>query len=262
MYKYRTVFLSDLHAGAWGSKVGNATLFITRNEFEELHLVGDIFDFWAILRKIFWPEANNTFVQKVLRIARSGKNVYYEPGNHDEIMKRFDGYDFGNVHVRVHHIHITKDGKRYLVTHGDQFDLVVSQAKWLAKIGAVAYDKLIWLNHWVEIIRGWVGLPAWSFSKFIKHKVKRAVAYMNDYEEALAQVARDYKCQGIICGHIHHPEDKMIGDIHYLNCGDWVESLSVVVEHLNGRLEVLIFGAPGFKEGQCQATNVPDVNAL
>ena len=248
MARYRSVFISDVHAGAWGSKVKNCTLFITRNEFRELHLVGDIFDFWAIIRKMYWPEENNTFVQKVLRIARAGIDVYYEPGNHDESAKAFDGYDFGRIHVRVMHVHTTLTGKRYLITHGDQFDAVVTRAKWLSKAGAVAYEKLIWLNHWMNTIRNWLGLSAWSLSKFLKHKVKEAVRYMNDYEEALAQLAQDNGCTGIICGHIHHPEDRMIGDIHYLNTGDWVESLSAVVEHLDGRMEVLEFGPAGYKE--------------
>jgi UDP-2,3-diacylglucosamine pyrophosphatase LpxH len=237
--RYRTVFVSDIHIGAWGAKVKAATDFLSYNDFDELHLVGDVFDFWALLRKLHWPEENNTFVQKVLRKARWGTQVYYEPGNHDESVKRFDGFDFGNIHVRVKHIHTTASGKKYLIIHGDQFDAVVTRAKWLSKAGAVAYDKLLWINHWITIVRGWLGLPAWSFSKFLKHKVKEAVRYMNDYEEALAQVARDNGCTGIICGHIHHPEDRMIGDIHYLNTGDWVESSSAVVEHGDGRLELL-----------------------
>lgn len=236
---YRAVFISDIHIGAWGSQVNNATKFITYSSFDELHLVGDIFDFWAMLRKFYWSEDNNTFVQKILKISRTGIPIWYEPGNHDEAIKHFDGYDFGHIHIRTRQVHVTAGGLRYLVTHGDQFDAVVTRAKWLSQLGAWAYDKLLWLNHWVAIGRGWFNLPVWSLSKFLKHKVKEAVRYMNDYEEALAQIARDNDCVGIICGHIHHPEDRMIGDIHYLNTGDWVENQSAVVELTDGRLVLL-----------------------
>jgi UDP-2,3-diacylglucosamine pyrophosphatase LpxH len=237
--RYRSVFISDVHLGTRGCKADFLLDFLRSVESENLYLVGDIVDGWRLRRSWYWPQAHNDVVQKLLRKARKGTRVFYVPGNHDEFARAYVENDFGHVRLVHDAVHQTADGRRLLVIHGDEFDGVVLYAKWLALLGDSAYTLALALNHWFNMIRRKMGLPYWSLSKYLKHKVKNAVTFIAKYEEAMADEARRRGCDGVICGHIHHAEIRQIDGILYCNDGDWVESCTALVEHFDGRLEIL-----------------------
>ena len=176
-------------------------------------------------------------MQKILRKARKGTHVVYVPGNHDEAFRSFTNNDFGNIKIRKNDIHVTADNKRYLILHGDEFDGVVLYAKWLAYLGDRAYESAVNLNHHYNKLRKLLGLPYWSLSAYLKYKVKRAVEFIGNFEEAVVRRAHEKRVDGVVCGHIHTPEMRMIDGVHYCNDGDWVESCSALVEHPDGRFE-------------------------
>lgn len=238
-YHFRTVFISDLHLGTKHANTGAILDFLKRTECEHLFLVGDIIDNWALKRKWQWQQSHNDVIQKILRKARKGTRVTFIPGNHDEQFRDFAGQDFGVIKVRKSKIHKTATGKRYLVLHGDEFDGVVLYARWLAYLGDHAYGWAIFLNRYFNSLRRLVGLPYWSLSAFLKRRVKRAVEFVGNFEQAVVREARKHKVDGVICGHIHTPEMRTIDGIHYCNDGDWVESCSALVEHLDGRMELI-----------------------
>jgi UDP-2,3-diacylglucosamine pyrophosphatase LpxH len=187
----------------------------------------------------YWPQAHNDVVQKLLRKARKGARLVYVPGNHDEVLRDFYGTHFGGIEVVENAIHAGADGKRYLVTHGDQFDLVVQNARWLALAGDKAYDAAIGVNRVFNTVRRRLGFPYWSLSKWAKLKVKNAVNYIGDFEKALAAEARRYAVDGVICGHIHHAAIHDEFGVRYINCGDWVESCTAVAERRDGGFEII-----------------------
>ncbi len=236
---YRTLFLSDIHLGTRGSQAELLLDFLRYNESDELFLVGDIVDGWRLKSGWYWPQAHNDVVQKLLRKVRKGARVVFVPGNHDEFAREFVGMEFGGVEVIDHVIHETADGKKFLVVHGDQFDIVVRHARWLAHLGDWAYDFAIWTNTWFNVARRRLGLPYWSFSKWAKLKVKNAVSFIGDFEVMLAGEARKRGVDGVICGHIHHAVIRDIEGITYVNTGDFVESCTAIAEHHDGRLELL-----------------------
>lgn len=236
---YRTVFLSDIHLGTRGCKADLLLDFLRETECETLYLVGDIIDGWRLRKSWYWPQAHNDVVQKVLRKARKGTRVVFVPGNHDEFARGYTGHDFGSIEVVPEDVHVTADGKRMLIIHGDIFDAIVLYAKWLAYLGDSAYTVLLVTNHWFNIIRRRLNLPYWSLSGFLKHKVKNAVSHIARFEEALSDEARRRGMDGVVCGHIHHAEIRDINGITYANDGDWVESCTALVEHFDGRLEIL-----------------------
>jgi UDP-2,3-diacylglucosamine pyrophosphatase LpxH len=213
--------------------------FLRATESEYLFLVGDIVDGWRLRRTWYWPQAHNDVVQKVLRKARKGTSVVYIPGNHDEGFRQFRGVEFGHIRICDEFVHVLRDGRRFLVTHGDKFDVIVNYAKWLAFVGDYAYRAAITANAWFNFCRRKLGLPYWSLSAFLKHKVKNAVEFIGDYEAALADEARRRSVDGVICGHIHHAVIRDIGGIIYCNDGDWVESCTALVEHETGELEII-----------------------
>jgi UDP-2,3-diacylglucosamine pyrophosphatase LpxH len=235
----RTVWISDLHLGTPGCQAHALLDFLRHVECETLFLVGDIVDGWQLRRSWYWPQAHNDVVQKLLRKARKGTKVVFVPGNHDEFARRYLGHDFGGIEIVDEYIHHTADGRRLWVTHGDLFDGVVQCARWLAVLGDRAYELVLKLNRHVNRVRARLGLPYWSLSKVLKFKVKRAVSYIGDFERALAREARRRNVHGVVCGHIHHAELRDIDGILYANDGDWVESLTALVEHADGRLEIL-----------------------
>ncbi len=237
--KYRTIFISDIHLGTRRARADLVLHFLKNTESETLYLVGDIIDNWALKRKWFWAQSHNDVIQKILRKARKGTKVIYIPGNHDEKFRDFTRQSFGGVHVRMNDIHSTADGKRYLVLHGDEFDGVVLYAKWLSHLGDHAYELAVSLNFYFNRARKIFNLPYWSFSAFLKRKVKRAVEFIGNFEDAVVRKAKSKDVDGVICGHIHTPEMRMIDGIHYCNDGDWVETCSALVEHEDGRLEIL-----------------------
>ncbi len=235
----RAAFISDVHLGTKGCQAALLLEFIRELECETLYLVGDIVDGWKLKSGWFWPQAHNDVVQKILRLARKGVRVVYIPGNHDEAIRDFCGVHFGGVVVARDAIHEAADGRRYLVTHGDEFDGVVQHARWLALLGDWSYRALIALNTHFNRARHMLGLGYWSLSAFLKHRVKDAVKFIDRFEGAMADEARRRGVQGVICGHIHKAEVRDIGGVAYLNDGDWVESCTALVEHFDGRFELI-----------------------
>ncbi len=237
--RFRAVFISDLHLGTAGCQARPLLDFLKHHPSHTLYLVGDIIDGWQLRRKWFWPQAHNDVVQKLLRRSRKGCRVVFVPGNHDEFARQFDGHNFGGIEVANEAVHTTADGRRLWVVHGDYFDGVIQCAKWLAYLGDNAYEFTLKLNRHLNSLRARMGLPYWSLSQYLKHKVKSALNYVTDFERAVAAEARSRGYQGVVCGHIHRPEMRTIDGTLYCNDGDWVESLSALVEHMDGRLEVV-----------------------
>ncbi len=240
--RFRTVFLSDLHLGSRGCQAELVLDFLSTVDCATLYLVGDIVDGWRLSRGWFWPAAHDAVAQRVLQLARRGVRVVYVPGNHDEFAKRYCGLTFGGVEVLRDTVHVAADGRRYLVTHGDDFDGVVLRARWLALFGDWAYRALLRANTLWNICRRRMGLGYWSFAAFLKGHVRQASAFVDDFERALARAARERGCEGVVCGHIHHPALRDIDGVRYVNDGDWVESCTAAVEHACGRMEILHWG--------------------
>jgi len=239
----RTVWISDIHLGTPGCQARALLDFLRSVECETLYLVGDIIDGWQLRRSWYWPQAHNDVVQKLLRKARKGTKVIFVPGNHDEFARRYVLHNFGGVDVVEDAIHELADGRKLWVTHGDYFDGVVQCAKWLAYLGDSAYEFTLRMNRHLNSLRARMGLPYWSLSKYLKLKVKRAVSFIGDFEAAVARAARERGADGVVCGHIHHAEMRTIDGVLYCNDGDWVESLTALVEHADGRLEILDWAA-------------------
>ncbi len=237
--RVRTVWISDLHLGTPGCQAIPLLDFLKRVECDTLYLVGDIIDGWQLRRQWYWPQAHNDVVQKLLRKARKGTRVVFVPGNHDEFARKYLGHNFGGVEVVEEAIHKTADGRLLWITHGDYFDGVIQCAQWLAHVGDWAYELTLRINRHLNSTRARLGLPYWSLSRYLKLKVKRAVSYVSDFEVAVAREARERGVHGVVCGHIHHAEIRTIDGILYCNDGDWVESLTALVEHADGRLEIL-----------------------
>jgi UDP-2,3-diacylglucosamine pyrophosphatase LpxH len=235
----RTAFISDVHLGTKGCQAELLLEFIRELDCETLYLVGDIVDGWKMKSGWYWPQAHNDVVQKVLRMARKGVRVVYVPGNHDDRIRDFCGVHFGGLVVARDAIHEAADGRRYLVTHGDEFDGVIQHAKWLAFLGDWSYRALISLNTQFNRARRRLGLGYWSLSAYLKHRVKKAVAFVDRFEDAMAEEARRRGVHGVICGHIHKAEMRDIGGVAYLNDGDWVESCTALVERHDGVFEIL-----------------------
>ncbi len=237
--RYRTVFVSDVHLGTRGCQAEMLLDFIRHMECDTLYLVGDIVDGWKMKSGWYWPQSHNDVVQKILRLARKGVNVVYIPGNHDDRIRDFCGIHFGGVVVARDAIHEGADGRRFLVTHGDEFDGVVQHAKWLAFLGDYSYRGLLAANTLFNRVRRRMGFGYWSLSAYLKTKVKNALHFIENFEGAVAEEARRRGVDGVICGHIHKAEMRQIEDILYINDGDWVESCTALVEHMDGRMEIL-----------------------
>lgn len=264
--RVRTVWISDLHLGTAGCQAAALLDFLREVECETLYLVGDIVDGWQLKRSWYWPQSHNDVVQKILRKARKGTRVVFVPGNHDEFARRYIGHSFGGVEVVDDCIHLTADGRRLWVTHGDLFDGVVQCARWLAHLGDAAYEFTLRANRWFNVARARMGLPYWSLSRYLKFKVKRAVSYVGDFEAAVAREARRRGAHGVVCGHIHHAEIRTIDGVLYCNDGDWVESLTALVEQHDGRLELLDYSGavvrPSTQSAAVQATGTLDLKTL
>src|SRR6266849_213741 len=242
--RFRTLFISDVHLGARGSQAERLLDFLRGHDADTIYLVGDIVDGWALQSSWYWPQSHNDFVQKMLRKARKGAKIVYVPGNHDEFLRNYYGTHFGGIDVVENTIHVGVDGQRYLVIHGDIFDLVVQNARWLAHLGDKAYDFAIQMNRIVNAFRRWFGVPYWSLSQWAKLKVKNAVNYIGAFEQTLAAEARRHGADGVICGHIHYATIRDEHGVRYMNCGDWVESCTALAEHEDGRFEILTWTDP------------------
>jgi UDP-2,3-diacylglucosamine pyrophosphatase LpxH len=241
--KFRTVWISDTHLGTTGCNAELLHDFLQAIKPETLYLVGDIIDGWRLKRGWYWPARHNDVVRRILKLANKGTRVVYIPGNHDEMMRDYAGLHFGGVEVALEAIHTTADGRRLLVLHGDEFDGVVLYARWLAFLGDLGYRALLRLNVAFNAVRRRFGLPYWSISAFIKHRVKNAVAFISRFEEVVAHAARERGVDGVVCGHIHSAEIRDFGGISYMNDGDWVESCTALVEHADGRIEIIDWAA-------------------
>ena len=237
--KVRAVFISDVHLGTSGCQAEALLDFLKYHPSDYLYLVGDIVDGWQLRRRWFWPQAHNDVVQKLLRRARKGSRVIFIPGNHDEFARDFIGHHFGGIEVLEDAVHTTVNGQTLWVTHGDYFDGVIQCAKWLAYVGDNLYDLTLRLNRHLNRLRYRLGLPYWSLSAYLKLKVKTALNYVTSFEQAVAQEARLRGHNGVVCGHIHRAEMRDINGTLYCNDGDWVESRSALVEHWDGRLEII-----------------------
>jgi UDP-2,3-diacylglucosamine pyrophosphatase LpxH len=237
--RFRTIWISDVHLGTRGCNAAMLIDFLDSTDSETMYLVGDIIDGWKLRRSWYWPSAHNDIVWRVMKRAKRGTRVVYIPGNHDEMFRQFSGLTFGGIEIRRQAIHDTADGRRLMVTHGDEFDAVVMCHRWLAFLGDAAYSGLMRLNIVINAVRQRLDLPYWSLSKHAKNKVKNAVEFISRFEEAVAHEARDRGVDGVVCGHIHTAEIRDFGGIVYYNDGDWVEGCTALVEHFDGRLEVL-----------------------
>ncbi|MDO9596175.1 MAG: UDP-2,3-diacylglucosamine diphosphatase [Azoarcus sp.] len=240
----RAIFISDVHLGTRACQAERLLDFLKVYESEYLYLLGDIIDFWAMNRSIQWTQVQNTVIQKVLRRARHGGKVFFIPGNHDEVLREYAGVAFGDIRVESEWVHETADGCRYWLIHGDEYDQVTRHHRWVAVLGDVAYNALVRINIQLSRIRRLLRIPGyWSLAGFAKQKVKKAVSFIFDFEDAVAHAADQRNMDGVICGHIHWAADRCIGKVRYLNCGDWVDTCSAIVEHLDGRIEVVHWGA-------------------
>jgi UDP-2,3-diacylglucosamine pyrophosphatase LpxH len=236
---FRAIWISDTHLGTTGCQAGHLLDFLRHTDSHYLYLVGDIIDGWALKRRWYWHQQHNDIVQKILRKARKGTFVNFIAGNHDEAARQFLGLGFGGITIADEAIHTTARGKRLLVIHGDQFDSVVQCAKWLAYVGDYLYELTLKLNRVFNWARRRIGLPYWSLSQYLKHKVKNAVSYISAFEVAVAREARSRGLDGVVCGHIHRAEIREIDGILYCNDGDWVESLTALVETYEGELKLM-----------------------
>jgi UDP-2,3-diacylglucosamine pyrophosphatase LpxH len=239
----RAIFLSDLHLGLTGCRADLALDFLRSTTSERLYLVGDILDLWVMRRRVRWDPVYNRLLRHLLKRAQRGERVTYLPGNHDAEIADLAGIGLVNIHVVRQVIHEALDGRRLLVTHGDEADTVVRVHPRLAYLGAHAYDWLVGVNHLNNRLRHLVGAKPWSLSRAVKAGVKRATTYIANFEEVLAMHARALGAEGVICGHIHHPVLRECYGVTYMNCGDWIEHCSAVVEHWTGRFEVVMWSA-------------------
>jgi len=237
----RTIIISDVHLGTPDSKVNEVNHFLRHTRCAKLILNGDIIDGWQLRRSGQWTKAHTRFVRIVLKkLEKRNTEVVYLRGNHDDVLGRVLPIAFENLSIVEEHIHEGPRG-RYLVLHGDVFDVVTKNFVFLAHLGDWGYRALLGINRLYNLWRTWRGQKYWSLSKAIKARVKKAVNHVSNFEDHIAQLAQERGCVGVMCGHIHTPADKRIGSIHYLNSGDWVESLTAVVEHWDGRYELIDF---------------------
>lgn len=237
--RYRTLFISDVHLGTKACRAADLLEFLKRFDAKTFYLVGDIVDFWSIRRSPHWPQDHNDVVQKLLRKVRKGARFVYIPGNHDEALRSYCGQHFGGIEFKLNDVHVTADGQRFLIMHGDEFDIVIQYVKWLAFLGDWAYVFALGLNTGFNRIRRQFGFSYWSLSSYLKQKVKKAVNYIGDFENALVGEAKRHRADGVICGHIHFAAMREISGITYINCGDWVESGTAVGETFDGKFEII-----------------------
>lgn len=240
MTRVRALFISDVHLGTRACQAERLLEFLRAYESDYIYLLGDIVDFWAMNRSIQWTRAHNTVVQKVLRKARHGTQVIFIPGNHDEVLREYAGVSFGDIRVESEWVHVAADGRRYWLIHGDEYDQVTRHHRWVAVLGDVAYNALVRINLFISRLRRLFRRPGyWSLAGYAKQKVKKAASFIFDFEDAIVHAARQRGMDGVMCGHIHWPSDRDVDGVRYLNCGDWVDTCSGIVEHLDGRIEVV-----------------------
>jgi UDP-2,3-diacylglucosamine pyrophosphatase LpxH len=244
--RVRALFLSDVHLGSRACQAERLLDFLKRYECEQIFLLGDIVDFWSLKRGVYWPASHNTVVQKLLRRARHRVKIFYIPGNHDEALRDYLDSSFGNIRVKRDHVHVAADGKRYALLHGDQYDQVATCARWLSVLGDASYNLLVDLNRALSWARRKLRLSGhWSLADYAKRKLQGAASFISFFERAVARYGEALRVDGVICGHIHTPAIKQLDRILYINCGDWVDNCTGIVEHLDGRMELVRQGLAG-----------------
>ena len=238
--RVRSLFLSDIHLGSRACQAERLLDFLKAYECEQIFLLGDIVDFWSLKRGVYWPASHNTVVQKLLRRARHRVKIFYIPGNHDEALRDYLDSSFGNIRVRKDYVHNAADGKRYALLHGDQYDQVATCARWLSVLGDASYNLLVDLNRALSWARRKLRLRGhWSLADYAKRKLQGATSFIAGFERAVARYGDAQRVDGVICGHIHTPAIKRLDRILYINCGDWVDNCTGIVEHLDGRMELV-----------------------
>ncbi len=258
MANVRSIFLSDIHLGTRACKAERLLDFLRAHPAENLYLIGDIVDFWSMRRGIQWSRAQNTVVQKLLRRARHGERVVFIPGNHDEALREYHGTTFGDILVVNEFVHQTADGRRFLLIHGDEFDQVTRYHRWVAVLGDVAYNFLVRANAWLSWVRRHLGRPGyWSLAGYAKRRMKRALEFIFDFEDSVIRNVRERGLDGVICGHIHWAAIKEMQGLTYVNCGDWVDSCTAIVEHHDGRLELIDWNGEIADAGHEDAVVIP-----
>ncbi len=255
--RVRSVWISDVHLGFKGCQATALLDFLHSVETDYLFLVGDIVDFWSIRKSPFWPQEHTNVIRSILGKAKHNTRVIYVPGNHDQQMRDCVGHKFGNLEIHQDYVHTTADGRKLLIMHGDELDVIVKNSRWLANLGSWAYETLLSLNHVVNRFRKYFNCSYWSLAAYLKHKVKNAVSYIGSFEDALAHFARERKVDGVVCGHIHHAEIRDIDGILYCNDGDWVESCTAMFEHPDGQLELVHWAAQYERN---QQRELPDIH--
>jgi UDP-2,3-diacylglucosamine pyrophosphatase LpxH len=250
----RSIFISDIHLGTRACQAERLLDFLREYSAEYLYLLGDIIDFWSMARSVHWAAAHNTVVQKVLRRARHGEKIIFIPGNHDEVLREYVGTAFGDILLLDHAIHVTADGRRFLLTHGDEFDQVTRYHRWIAVYGDYFYNLLVAANVRLSWIRRRLGRPGyWSLATYAKRRVKSALQFVFDFEDSVIRDVRLRGLEGVICGHIHCAAIKTVGGLTYVNCGDWVDSCTGIVEHLDGQLELVDWSTKHVADGRATA---------
>jgi UDP-2,3-diacylglucosamine pyrophosphatase LpxH len=239
--RYRSIWISDVHLGTPGCKAELLADFLKANDCETLYLVGDIIDGWKLTGGWYWPQQHTNVVRKILTKAKRGTTVYYVTGNHDEFLRRYVGFGLtmGNIHVVDEHVHVTADGRRLLVLHGDAFDVITRYHRWVAAAGDLVYETAMRVNELVNSLRRRVGKPYWSLSAYAKQRVRSAAEIVATFEESVARECVRRGLDGVVCGHIHHAANREIQGIEYMNCGDWVESCTALAERPDGTIEIL-----------------------
>jgi UDP-2,3-diacylglucosamine pyrophosphatase LpxH len=237
--QYRAIFISDVHLGSKGCQAEALAEFLKFHHAPVLYLVGDIVDGWRLKKRHFWPQSHTDVIRRLFTKAKRGSRIVYVTGNHDEFLRRYSGIHFGNIELCDEAEHVTATGQRLWVLHGDAYDGVVTCHRWLALLGDWAYESMLHVNRWFNKARERFGFGYWSLSAYLKHRVKRAVMYIHEYESLLIRDAKKKGLDGVVCGHIHHAEMGVMDELVYCNCGDWVESCTALVEHIDGRLEIL-----------------------
>jgi UDP-2,3-diacylglucosamine pyrophosphatase LpxH len=238
--KIRSLFLSDIHLGSRACRAGELLSLLKNYDAQHIFLLGDIIDFWAMSRSLYWPAEHNTVVQKILKRARHGTKVMLIPGNHDEALREYVGCNFGDITVERHYVYTALDGKRYALLHGDEYDHVTTYHRWLSVLGDVSYTMLVHTNRALSWMRRKIGVRGhWSLADYAKRNVLRAVCFISDYEKAIVHDVKQMGVDGVICGHIHTPVIKRMSDVIYINCGDWVDNCTAIVETYDGEMNLV-----------------------
>tara|TARA_B100000678_G_scaffold4352_1_gene3740 strand:- start:10932 stop:11828 length:897 start_codon:yes stop_codon:yes gene_type:complete len=260
---YRTIWISDVHLGTKGCNHELLIDFLDHTDSDTMYLVGDIIDGWRLKKKVYWPPEHSDIVWRILKRAKRGTRIIYIPGNHDEMVRPFNGMNFGGVEIMRAAFHDTADGRRLMVLHGDEFDTIMLAHRWLAFVGDALYHVMMKLNNWVAAARKRLGLPYWSISRAAKNKVKNAVEFISKYEEVVARAAAERGVDGVVCGHIHTAEFRSFEyggkRVEYWNDGDWVEGCNALVEHADGRMEILHWPDEVARRNRCESDVTPSV---